>query len=428
MMRILVRLVFIVLVLAAAGIGVGLAYAPARPPLRQGLERVGLGGLSQHLFGPVTTASAAPAAPAEAAQPLPPAITVVRATTREFRDQIFVSGTLVARDEALVGPGIDGLRITEVLAEDGDTVHKGDVLARLDRTQLDALLAENDAALARADASVAQAQSQIAQFEAASTQADADLGRARKMESGTLSQSTVDQRVAASRSAAAQLAAAHSALDVAHADKASQQAQRRELEVRIARTDVRAPVDGVISRRAARLGALAMNGSDPLFRLVANGTIDLDAEATDDTLARIRLGLPAKIQLQGAEEKVVGTVRLISAEVDRATRLGHVRIALPADAAARIGSFATAAVEITRRQGVGVPASAVTSRNGARAVEVVADGRVSLRPVELGIVDHATVEVRSGLTDADDVVARAAAFLRDGDAVRPMPATQEAQR
>ena len=92
----------------------------------------------------------------------PPAISVISAVKREFVDRLFVSGTLVAREEAQVAARIDGLTIVEIDAEDGDRVKKGQVLARLDRSQLDALMAQNDAATRRADAAIDQAESLIA--------------------------------------------------------------------------------------------------------------------------------------------------------------------------------------------------------------------------------------------------------------------------
>ena len=95
--------------------------------------------------------------PVKYAKPLPPAVTVSPARQRTFVDRLFVSGSLVARDEALVGAQIDGLRVVELMAEDGDRVEKDQILARLDRSQLDALLAQNDAALVRADAAIAVA-------------------------------------------------------------------------------------------------------------------------------------------------------------------------------------------------------------------------------------------------------------------------------
>ncbi len=417
-----------VLALLAAGAALLGATVPAsRPVLRAGLDHAGLGPLSARLFdGPAlaerpTDRARAPGEAAAATTPLPPAVTVVRAGLRTFRDRLYVSGTLVAREEAMVGPQIDGLRITELLADDGDKVARGQVLARLDRAQLDALSAESDAALARADAAVAQAQNAIAQYDATNAQAQADYSRATRLETGVMAQSTLDSRAAAARAAAAQLAGARSALAVAEADRRSQQAQRRELDVRIARTEVRAPVAGIVSRRTARLGALAMNAGEALFRVTQDGAIDLDAEAPEDALTRVRLGMRAAITVSGAVQPVAGDVRLISSEIDRASRLGHVRIALAPSSSARIGAFATAVVDISSREGVSVPASALAGQEGDWSVELVGDGdRILRRPVRRGLAEGDAVEVREGLQPGDVVVARAAAFLRAGDLVRPM--------
>src|SRR5262249_12837620 len=132
---------------------------------------------------------------------LAPAVTVAQARERDFVETLFISGTLVARDEVLIGAPADGLRIVELLAEDGDRVEKGQVLARLDPSQLDALLAQNDAALIRADAAIDQARSQIDQFDAARSQATLELARARRLDVTIITQATLDQRITAARSA-----------------------------------------------------------------------------------------------------------------------------------------------------------------------------------------------------------------------------------
>jgi HlyD family secretion protein len=361
--------------------------------------------------------------PNEARMPLPPAVTVVLAAAHDFIDRLFVSGTLVPRDEAMVGVQIDGLRIVELFADDGDRVTKGQVLARLDRSQLDALLAQNDAAMARADAAIAQAQNQIGQLEAARAQAKADLDRAQKLDIQIVTQAVLDQRVAAFRTADSALAAGKSALAVAQADKASREAERRELMVRIDRTEVRAPVSGIVSRRTARLGAMAMAAGDPLFRIITDGAIELEGDVPEQSLARLRTGMQAKIKLPGGDDEVEGRVRLISEEVDKATRLGKVRIALPPDAPARIGSFASGVAIIARRSGIGVPTSAVTRGDEGDFVEVVKDDRVELRKVAVGITNLRITEVREGLVAGEVVIARAAAFLRSGDLVRPIAST-----
>lgn len=388
------------------------------------------------LHGPTRTALLAASgavgrepAPVETVrEPPPPTITVALATLRVFRDQLFVSGTLVAREEALVGVQIDGLRVAEVLAEDGDTVRKGQVLARLDRSQLDALVAQSDAAFARADAAITQARATIQQFEAAVAQASADYERGRQLPVGVITPATLDTRLALARGTRAQLDGAKAALAVALADRKSQEAQRRELEVRIGRTEVRAPVAGVVSRRSARVGALAMGSAEPLFRLIADGALDLDAEAPDDVLARVRTGMRADVTLGPTDPALSGTVRLISSEVDKATRLGRVRIALPGVEPGRIGAFASAVVNIAEREGVSIPASAVTRGERGRVVQVVRDGKVEVRRVEVGLAFRDVVELTQGVRAGETVVTRAGAFLRDGDAVRPIEPPQRESR
>jgi HlyD family secretion protein len=408
------RAALLVLVAVLALAAVVALHAPTRAALQ---ARLGVGPGAEARINP-----------APAPEPPPPAITVTDAITRTFRDQLFVSGTLVAREEAMVGVQIDGLRIAEVLAEDGDSVRAGQVLARLDRTQLDALAAQNDAAMARAESTIAQARAQIEQVEATLAQARADYERGKTLGLGVLTQATLDQRLAVSKAAGAQLEGARSALGVAVADRKSQEAQRRELDVRIARTEVRAPVAGTVSRRGARVGALAMGSGEPLFRLIENGALDLDAEAPDDVLLRVKTGMGAQVTL-GTDAPIAGHVRLVASEVDKATRLGRIRIALPPGAPGRIGAFATAIVDIAARDGVAVPASAVARGDRGRVVQVVAGDRVETRPVEIGLAYRDLVEITEGVKPGETVVARAAAFLRSGDAIRPIrPSIKETLR
>jgi HlyD family secretion protein len=369
-------------------------------------------------------AASCPAPAAAADQPRvvePPAVTVAPAVKREFVDRLFVSGTLVAREEAQVAARIDGLSIVELDAEDGDRVTEGQVLARLDRTQLDALMAENDAATKRADAAIDQAQSLIVQSEAQLRFANDDFERARKLESGVMAVSTIEQRETAMKTAEAQLAAARNALSVAEADRKSRDAERQELLVRIDRTEVKAPVSGVVSRRSARLGADAMTTGEPLFRIIEDGAIDLEADVPEQSLARLAVGMPAELKLPGVEGAVGGQLRLVNQEVDKASRTGKVRIALDDVSHAHIGAFASGEVVLARRDGVGAPAAALKREGDSALLYILRGDKVEQRRVKPGIVDGETVEIESGLAAGECVVARAAAFLRPGDRVRPMP-------
>jgi RND family efflux transporter MFP subunit len=369
-------------------------------------------------------------APAAVDQPRmvePPAVTVVPAVKREFVDRLFVSGTLVAREEAQVAARIDGLAIVEVDAEDGDRVKEGQVLARLDRTQLDALLAQNDAATKRADAAIDQARSLIAQSEAQVQFANADFDRARKLEAGVMAASTVQQREMAMKTAQAQLAAARFALGLAEADRKSRDAERQELLVRIDRTEVKAPVAGIVSRRSARLGASASTSGEPLFRIIEDGAIDLEAEVPEQSLTKLTVGMPAELKLPGVKTAVAGRVRLVDQEVDKASRTGKVRIALQDVSRAHVGAFASGQVELARRESVGVPAAALERDGDEARLDVVRDGKVDARRVTPGIADGDWVEIEAGVLAGESVVARAAAFLRPGDPVRPTPEAPAAE-
>jgi HlyD family secretion protein len=386
----------------------------ALPPCAAPVQKVRSLGLP--VGGPDCPAEAAAAQPST---PPPPAVTVEQAARREFVERLFVSGTLVAREEAMIGSPLEGLRLTAILADDGDRVEKGQVLARLDRSQLDALLAENDAAIVRAKATIEQARSQIAQFDASLVQASADLERSQKLGPQIVSGSTLDARVAGHRVAQAQLDAARNALSVAEADQAARAAERQELQVRLDRTEIKAPVAGIVSRRSARLGAIVSFSGEPLFRIIVDGAIDLEADAPEQSLARFAVGMPAMLRLPGVADPVAGAIRLISAEVDKASRTGKVRIALSDVSHARIGAFASGEVELERRDGVSAPASALRRDGELARLYVVRDGRVEERRVTPGIVEGEAVEIRDGVTEGESIVARSAAFLRPGDRVRP---------
>lgn len=353
--------------------------------------------------------------------PRPPTVTVVAAKRGTLAERLGVTGTLVAREEALVTPQVEGLAVTEILAEEGDLVAAGQVLARLSRAQLDTAMAQNTAQIARAQAAIAQAQGGIAEAEANRVQADAALVRARELAgTGTASRETLDQRRMAADVAAARVTAAGAALRAAEADRALALAQRDELAVRIARTELRAPVAGRISRRTARLGAVVGAAGDALFRIVEDGAVELDAQVPEIFLARLRPGQPATVVPAGQGQRT-GRVRLVAPEVDRATRLGRVRIALDSSDGLVIGSFARGAVETARREGVIVPLSSVLFEPAGARVQVVADGRVETRAVEIGLRTEGRVEIAAGLAPGESVIAVSGSFVRDGDRVSAVP-------
>jgi HlyD family secretion protein len=362
----------------------------------------------------------AKAAPPDDALFLAAAVTVARVAPADFVETVSATGSLVAREEILVGPEVEGLRVTEVLADEGMRVKKGDVLARLVADTLDAQLAQNDAGLARAAAAIAQARSTIVQAEAKLVESRNAFERAKPLRTaGHMAESAYDSREQAARTAQAQLVAAQDGLTAAEAEKAQIEAQRRELTWRRGRTEVVAPADGIISRRMARIGGYAAGAAEPMFRIVAKGEIELDAEVTETRINAVKVGQRARVEIAGLGE-IDGTVRLVSPEVDRSTRLGRVRIFLGDNPGLRVGAFARGSVETATSHGLAVPASAILYGPDGASVQLVRANRVETRRIKTGLVAGALTEVREGLSEGDIVVARSGTFLRDGDAVRPV--------
>jgi HlyD family secretion protein len=375
-----------------------------------------------------TSASAETSAVPEAAA-IAPAVTVVPAANREIVEQAVVTGTLVPRDEIMVAPEIEGYRITELLVEEGAQVARGQVLARLSREMIETQEASNAAAIAKAEAAIVQARSQIVQAEAAQVEASLALERARSLvKTGNATAAALEQRVSTAQGADGRLAAARGGLQLAQADLATARAQGAEIALRRARTEIRAPEAGIVSRRTARVGATATATGEALFRLIARGEIELEGEVPETWMPRIKLGDPARLDLEDGRS-LRGRVRRIDPEVDRMTRLGKIRITLDHDPALRIGAFARGRVEVARRTGIAVPLSAVLyGADGSATVLVVPNDRVEARKVAFGLAADGFMEVRSGVAAGEAVVSRASSFLRHGDLVRPVrPAAQAAE-
>jgi RND family efflux transporter MFP subunit len=347
----------------------------------------------------------------------PPSVTIVRAERGIITQTASVTGTLVPREEILVSPQVDSVAITAILVEEGDTVKAGQVLARLARETLDAQMAQNTAQIARDQAAIAQA-------EATKIQADAAFARAHDLvKTATASRETYETRQAAALSATAQVASAR-------ADLALAQAQRQELGVKLAHTDITAPVGGMISRRVARLGSVVSMNGDPLFRIISGGAVELEADVPESVLTHLRSGQRAALDMAGGANRN-GTIRLVSPEMNRASRLGRIRIAIDPDAQGRwtglvIGGFARAVIGTAAHEGIEVPLAAVQFSAEGPRVQVVRDGVVETRPVTLGLREEGSAEIAEGLREGEQVVAISGTFVRNGDHVIAIdPATQK---
>lgn len=355
-----------------------------------------------------------------------PTVTVAPAEQAEIEARVPLSGSLVARQIVQVYPQVSGLEIKALTAEAGDRVRKGQELARLSDETLSAQLAQAEAELQRASAGVGQAKSQIDSAAATLTQAATAAARARTLRrSGSGTQATLDDAAASEAGAQAAAASARDGLAVAEAAQAQAQAALDLARLNLGWTRITAPVDGRVTARAAEPGGIASPTGEPMFTLVADGSIEFAGEVIESTLPSLRVGQETRLDVAGVGP-VVGSVRQLPAAVDPVTRLGIVRVALPDDPRLLTGLFASGEIVVARRRALTVPATAVLSDAQGDRVQVVRGGTVETRPVQAGLLWQGRREILSGLEDGETVILRAGAFFATGDQVAAAAETADA--
>jgi multidrug efflux pump subunit AcrA (membrane-fusion protein) len=184
-------------------------------------------------------------------------------------------------------------------------------------------------------------------------------------------------------------------------------------------TAVQASAAGIITAISAVIGGMASARAEPLFRIAAKGEMELLGEAPVANLVGLAPDQAAKVTIVGLGE-LNGKVRLVSTAVAPTTQLGQVRVFIGGDQRLRAGAFGRANIETGRRCGAAVPLSAVLYGPSGALVQVVRDGRVETRTVSIGLLADGQAEMREGLTEGEMVIARAGAFVREGDRVRPV--------
>ncbi len=348
-----------------------------------------------------------------------PAVTVIKVDEREIVSRVIVSGTLLPREDVMIMPEVEGLVITDILVDEGANVKKGTVLAKLNRSALDISILQNKAQIARIDALIAQSKAQISEAEANRQQATNSFTRAGTLlKSGSASADIYDQKQAASKGADARLTSSRQALEIAFADRSAAQATLNDTELQLSRTEIKASIDGIIYRRNARLGSVASASGEPLFRVIASGLIELEAEVSELDIASLKQGQAVAVNVAGITRSINGKVRLISPEIDKITRLGKVRIALDKDPDLSTGAFARGTIETGRKRAVTVPLLSITYTKAGPVLQLVTQSKIVSKPVQIGLIGDGRAEILSGVKAGDSIVARSGSFLRDGDLIR----------
>lgn len=361
-----------------------------RPAMRLSLKAVLLASALSGLSLPAVQAETAATPTAEIVLP---AITVTKVTTRTVEDHILASGLIAPVEQVAVVPLIEGQPIETLNADVGDTVAAGQVLAKLSTATLTLQQSQLQATLAAAQSNAAEAKRTA-------------LRTATLLAQGSASNAANDQ--------------AQAALTAADAQVASVQAQLDTITLQISRAEVKSPVAGLITARNAQIGALASAQGGPMFVLTRDGALELRADVSEADLPRVQAGQTAMITLASGTAPLTGTLTLVEPSIDPATRLGRARITLDKPDQVRSGMFAEADILVVSRTAIAVPVTAVGSEGNETTVMTVKDGVVHRIVVTTGIRDGGWVEVLTGLAEGDEIVAKAGAFVTDGDKINPI--------
>uniref|UniRef100_UPI0037834008 efflux RND transporter periplasmic adaptor subunit n=1 Tax=Allosphingosinicella sp. TaxID=2823234 RepID=UPI0037834008 len=332
-------------------------------------------------------------APGKAGQQLP-AVTVIVPGRQDVPSVISATGSLAAVRDMPVGVAGEGGQIDRVLVQPGQRVSAGQVLATINRS-----VQSQTAAQLAAQIEVARADLQLAQNNL--QRAESLVGR------GFISRADLDQKRATRDAAAARVRVAIAQLGATRAQ--------------IGRLDIRAPTAGLVLTRSVEAGQVVGAGSGALFRIAANGEMELLARLPQTDLARLSVGVPVEVMPAGASgAPVAGVVWQISPVIDPQTRQGIARIRVPFTPELRPGGFATAQIRAGSVSAPLLPESAVlTDDQGSYVMIVGPNNTVQRRSVRIGsVTDHGVVVV-DGLSGNEQVVESAGAFLNAGERIRP---------
>ena len=324
-------------------------------------------------------------------QPAPPPLVQTITVASGGGDSARYTGTVRARIEADLGFRVPG-KIAERLIDPGARVRRGQVLVRLDPTDLGL------AASAAGD--------RLRAAEAEAARAAADEARLKGLvEAGATAAATYDAAVAAKRSTAANLAAAR--------------AQARDAANQRGYAALVADSDGIVTEVLAQPGQVVSAGT-PIVRLARGGAREALVAVPEAALPRLPREASAELYASGA--KVSARLREVAGTADPLTRTYAARYTLAAaPEAAPLGSTVTLALGLAEAGApVAVPLAALTDRGRGASVWVIgADGRVHRRPVKLlGLSEESARVAPGALRPGERIVALGAQLLRDGQAVR----------
>ncbi|MDP2053240.1 MAG: efflux RND transporter periplasmic adaptor subunit [Acidobacteriota bacterium] len=361
---------------------------------------------------------------------------------------VTASGEIVATKYAAIGSAVMG-RLVELMVKEGDVVKAGQVLARIDPVQAassaDAAAASVGALEADARAAATQVKAAQAALEEARSrekEAAASLTRAQELQrAGLLPQSEFDKASMAGTTAVAQVAAATASFERAQQAQASagqRIAQGRAESTRardaLSKTEITAPIDGVVTRLEVEQGEMVVMGvqNQPgtiLMTVSDLSAVNAEVKVAEADVMRLLNGFPATVTLEALPLQTfsgrvveIGASALPQVGTQAAAREFRVKVRLDGPASSlRPGlTCDTEILAAERKNALVVPLQAVVEKDGKTGVFVVRDGGVVFTPVKTGIIGGLSIEL-DGVAEGTTIVSGPFQTLRalsDGDRVR----------
>jgi len=360
-------------------------------------------------------------------------------------EHIVADAVLAPLAQAALAPKISA-PVRKFYVQRGDRVKAGQLLATLENNDLAAAAMDNKGTYMAAEAAFATATKaqvpedmQKAESDEAEAKANLDLNlsivksRKQLFAEGAIPGRDLDTAEAAlvaaqaaHRAAAMHLASLRSvsraaALNAAQGQLTSAEGKYKGAEAEVGYSEIRSPIDGVVTDRPLFAGETAAAGA-PLLTVMETSSLLAKTHLAQSVAQRMKLGDEATVSVPGVAEPVSAKVALISPALDPGSTTVEVWLKIDNKAGAlKVGT--PVKVSITGRtvaQAWKIPASSIlTAQDGSKSVMVVgADGTAHRKPVTLGLQDAEDVQITSGLAPGDLVITGGAYGLDDGAKVK----------
>ena len=340
---------------------------------------------------------------------------------------VVATGRVATVSRAQVGSEISGV-VLQRLVQEGDQVKPGDLLVVLKSDELLAQVKQAELALTElASSRRPQAAAELASAKAQLEQASREATRRRNAEAGILSREEVEQAVEAERVARNNYETARvkaTALAAGQVEEALLREQLAVAQAQLAKTKIRAAVAGTVLTRDVEPGDLVQPGQT-LFTIALTGNTEIRVPLDERNLPQLALQQNATVISDAyPDQSFPARINFIAPSIDPQRGTVEVRLTVnPVPDFLRQDMTVSVNVETAKRtRALAIPNDALSSIKGDKAVVLmVRDGKVQRQQITLGLRGLAMSEVKSGLSEGDQVLADGESSLEDGTRVRLKP-------